>query len=134
MIDLEPLRTLQGEMPPSTTEIAQWRGGPCDDGSFQSPYPEYGPIVDRMWAAFTAAGFPDMGQREYTLVMERWCAEHGVEQIAPEHVALMDRELCYNLLRQIQRSERFCDGAWLGAWRDGLFHALVERLLALGDA
>ena len=133
MSDLQPLRAMLRDMPTADAMIAEWRGGPRENGGVQSPYPEYGPVIDRLWAAFAAAGFPEMGQQDYMAVMSRWRAAHAVQRVAPAHVGQMDRETCFNLLREIQRSERFCDGAWLGAWREGLFHAVAERLVALGD-
>lgn len=43
----------------------------------------------------------------------------------------MSKAECFYLLRMIQRSERFCDGAWGEAHKQDLFHAIARRLMDL---
>ena len=91
----------------------------------------YLPMVDRIWATFRTAGFPTEGQFEYGAWLDAWLDKAGADRLSVGHVATMTREDCYNLLRFIERAERFGDGAWQAAHQDGLFHAIARRLIEL---
>lgn len=91
----------------------------------------YLPLIDRIWATFRRAGFPDGGRAGYRGWHESFLAEHGGDAVAPQQVAAMSRNDCMFMLTFIYRGERFCDGMWCEAYRDGFFHALAMRLMEL---
>ena len=91
----------------------------------------YLPMMDRIWATFRTAGFPTEGQFEYGAWRDAWLAKAGAETFTPEQIATMTREDCHNLLRMIERAERFGDGAWQEAHWAGWFHAIARRMVGL---
>lgn len=121
--DLGPLRVMLAEQPAADRQIIAGRAFPFGTA--------YVPAIDRWWEAFRAAGFPDVGQQAYSERIEHYCAARSIDGIEPRHVPEMDRETVLNLLRLIQREERFCDGAWADWYRRGLFHAIARRLIDL---
>ena len=122
--DLGPLRAALAELPPPERDMIADRAFPFGTS--------YCRAIDAWWEAFAAAGFPGAGQHDYSTRIEAYCATHGIEDgIELRHVAAMDRDSLLNLLRLIQREERFCDGAWADWHRRGMFHAIAERCVAI---
>ena len=139
-VDLAPLRAVLADLPPPEANIADGGSPLCQTGpdEYEMIGLRYLPVVDRLWVAFRAAGFPADGQFQYQKHLEQWVRDHpplNPEWDMPEaaQVAIMGREDCFNLLRFIKRQERFGEGMWSAAHRIGWFHALAERLIELGE-
>lgn len=139
MTDIGPLRAVLAELPapgePITDRRPYLKAEAPDQYVIQGA--GYLPVMDRLWKAFRAAGFPVDGQYQYGRWVDDWVRDHPQPDPKwdiphPEQVAIMSREDCFNYLRFIQRQERFGDGLWAGAHEVGLFHALAERLIELG--
>ena len=139
--DFGPLRAVLKDMPPpaapATTGDPYLRQEAENEWVIQGPH--YLPFIDELWAAFRAAGFPEIGQVHYISYLDEWVRQHppsNPEWDLPEpaQVAMMSREDCFNLLRYIERGERFGDGLWSAAHGIGWFHAIAERLIELGEA
>lgn len=91
------------------------------------PFPIYSPEVDRIWAAFRAAGYkgdPDYGT---------WANSRDIAAITPAVIADMPAGDLRSFLTWCERGERFSDGYWQDLLRNGTFLAIARRLAALAN-
>lgn len=99
--------------------------GCAADGCLSFAYHAYGPAMDQLWAAFTAAGF-EATPADYTDWLRRTGNAHD-----PARIAQMDRDDLMMLLLAIRRGERFAEGHWAAMLDRGVFLAIGRRLLEL---
>ena len=109
-------------------KACQWKGGEkLDDGVISLPYPEYDKEFMKFVDAFYKSGI-SVGdyKNELNLKIPNWKTVdiHKVIETA-------DFDLLKVILTKCIRVERFCDGAWHGSIRDGLFLAILQRLNVL---
>ena len=112
-----PLEHYVVVVPPVRTGEKSWTMG----------YPEYRPAMDRMWAAFFAAGLSEVTADAYN----GWIARQAPPLQSPDEVASLDREELLLRLFFTRRHERFSDGHWTSALELGYFLAFARRLLEL---
>jgi hypothetical protein len=107
----------------------RWVCAPCGaDGAFYNPWCDYAAAMDRIWAAFAAAGWAE-APADY----HAWLAR-TVDPFAPARIALMAWDDLQMLLLAIRRGERFTSGSWAAMLEGGVFLAIARRMVALGEA
>jgi len=137
MADLAPLQSAVTDLETVACSVAAsgdcwpgyfiWRSAQLSqDGSLTLPYPNYGPKMEALWEAFTAAGF-DAGPADYLTWLR--AQESPYDPSVIERYERSDIEM---LLLAVRRGERFGDGHWAAMLKDGVFLAVAKRCLELG--
>ena len=93
------------------------------------PYTEYAPPVQTFWDLVEGAGLIAA-----PFDWPAWANEitnAGMELLDPQLVASLSPADLRRYLTMLQRAERFTDGTWGNALRNGVFDMLLERILAL---
>lgn len=106
-------------------KACQWQGGEKrDDGVITLPYPKY----EKKFMSFVDAFYKsDLIAKDYQSQLELNIPDWQTVDIH-KVVETADLELLKAILTKCIRVERFCDGAWDGHIRDGLFLAILRRL------
>ena len=135
--DLRPLRDWLAAYPEPDPGAVAYREGsrttqPDGTQHFTVGWYDYSPAFAAFWEALEASGWNHDETSRYDVVVREWKAWHGPDGIGARFAPIMDRRTLRNVLRFYQRGERFCDGMWATAWRDGFLHAAARALIALG--
>ena len=105
----------------------QWKGGvKRDDGAISVPYPDYDETLPQFIHDVYKSGLMDYNYRD---TIER--KTNGQSKDKRELIDSADLEFVFAILTYFVRGERFCDGLWEAAVRDGVFLAILRRLSVL---
>lgn len=90
-----------------------------------------GPRYDDEFEEFTKLVYQsDLMKRDYLDCIEKRCkGEREINKFIDD----ADIELLSAILTCVMRQERFCDGAWAGAIKDGTFLKILSRLKELSE-
>lgn len=124
MTDTQPLQRWLASHPDSDENVAAWQ---APNGGLA--FPDYTATITTFWDAVEALGWP-VATGDYIAVLAAWRKANG-GTLTIAQVGDLDRHTLFNALRAVQRSERFCDGAWEGAFRDGMLHALARAAITM---
>ena len=129
----EPLTVALAELPPPGAQVAtSVPPRRFEDGSISFPHVDNGRELRQFFRTFNSGAFGFAGRdRDYICALDDWEKRNELDPLDPASAACFDRETCLLVLRQVDRSERFCDGAWAAAHGSGLLHAVLGRLIEI---